>query len=69
MIAANVSDRSVSSDEWLRLLDSYPAARGLSARIRPLLTQAQPTPRGWTDLLSAAGIRYRLRPDQTPELL
>lgn len=69
MIAANVADRSVSSEEWLRLLDSYPAALGLSARIRPLLTQAQPTPHGWTDLLSAAGIRYRLRPDRTPELL
>jgi hypothetical protein len=34
-----------------------------------LLAEAQPTARGWTDLLTAAGIRYRLRPDQTPELL
>jgi hypothetical protein len=69
MIAGNATDRSVSAGEWLALLEGYPAGRGLAARIRPLLAEAQPTARGWTDLLTAAGIRYRLRPDQTPELL
>ncbi len=69
MIADNADDRSVSASEWLALLDTYPAGRGLAARIRPLLAEAQPTPKGWTDLLRAAGIRFRLRPDQTPELM
>lgn len=69
IIAANRADRAVSTEEWLALLESYPAGRNLTAAIRPLLNNAQPTPRGWTDLLTAASIRYRLRPDQTPELL
>jgi hypothetical protein len=69
IIAANAADRAVSTEEWLALLESYPAGRNLTPLVRPLLNQAQPNPRGWTELLSAASIRYRLRPDQTPELL
>jgi hypothetical protein len=69
MIADNAADRSVSTGEWLALVEGYPAGRGLAARIRPLLAEAQPSPRGWTDLLTAAGIRFRLRADQTPEIL
>lgn len=69
LLAANASDRAVSTKEWLALLESYSAGRDLTALIRPLLNQAQPTARGWTDLLTAASIRYRLRADQTPELL
>ena len=69
ILAANSADRVVSTEEWLALLESYPAGRSLTPLVRPLLNQAQPTPRGWTELLTAASIRYRLRPDQTPELL
>ncbi|NJC05154.1 hypothetical protein GGQ97_000947 [Sphingomonas kaistensis] len=69
LIAANAGDGAVSTEEWLALLESHAAGRNLATRIRPLLNQAQPTARGWTELLTAAGIRYRLRPDQTPELL
>lgn len=69
MIAANADDRAISTAEWLALLEAQAAGRGLAARIRPLLADAQPTPRGWADLLTAAGIRFRLRPDQSPELL
>lgn len=69
ILAANAADRAVSAEEWLALLESYPAGRDLPRHVRPLLNAAQPTPRGWTDLLTAAGIRYRLAPDQTPELL
>ncbi len=69
LLAANASDRAVSTEEWLALLESYPAGRNLTAHIRPLLNDTQPTPRGWTELLTAASIRYRLRADQTPELL
>lgn len=69
LLAANAADRTVSTKEWLALLESYPAGWDLTVAIRPLLNEAQPSPRGWTDLLSAASIRYRLRPDQTPELL
>ncbi|WP_338501565.1 hypothetical protein V6R86_01895 [Sphingomonas kaistensis] len=69
LLAANAADRAVSTAEWLALLESYPAGRNLTASIRPLLSGAQPTPRGWTELLTAAKVRYRLRTDQTPELL
>lgn len=69
IIAANAADRAVSTEEWLALLESYRAGRNLAPLIRPLLLRAQPTPRGWTELLAAAGIRYRLRPDLTPELM
>lgn len=69
ILEANAADRTVSTEEWLALLESYSAGRNLTQHIRPLLNEAQPTPSGWTDLLTAASIRYRLRPDQTPELL
>lgn len=69
LLNANAADRTVSTEEWLALLESYPAGRTLTPSIRPLLNNAQPSPLGWTDLLTAASIRYRLRPDQTPELM
>ena len=67
MLAAEFLTRGTA--EWLALLEAQAPGRGLAARIRPLLANAQPTPRGWADLLTTAGIRFRLRPDQTPELL
>ena len=69
ILAANATDRAVSTEEWLALLESYPAGRPLTPLIRLLLNDPQPTPRGWTELLTAASIRYRPRADHTPELL
>ncbi|GAA4034646.1 hypothetical protein GCM10022281_13500 [Sphingomonas rosea] len=69
LIAANAADRSVSTEDWIALLENYPAGRGLGARIRPLLAGAQADGQGWTDLLTAAGVRTRPGSDLAPELL
>ena len=68
MIAAN-PDRKVGAAEWLQLLDRAAPGRDLARLAGPLVDRPQPDPAGWTALLDAAGIRFRLRPDRTPELL
>ena len=68
MIAANPDGR-ISTAEWLGLLDRAAPGRNLARRALPLIEQPQANAVGWTALLGAAGIRFRLRPDRTPELL
>ncbi|MCW3797974.1 hypothetical protein OMW55_09180 [Sphingomonas sp. BN140010] len=68
MIAVN-PDNKISADEWLLLIDRAAPGRGLARLARPLIERPQPDPTGWTALLTAANIRFRLRPDRTPELL
>ncbi|GAA4010089.1 hypothetical protein GCM10022280_04080 [Sphingomonas swuensis] len=69
LIAANRNDRTVSTAEWIALLESYPAGRGLGVRIRPLLAGPQATPAGWTALLASAGVPSAPGPDGRPGLL
>ena len=68
MVAAN-PDGKIGAAEWLQLLDRTAPGRGLARLARALVERPQPDPTGWTALLTGAGIRFRLRPDRTPELL
>ena len=69
LIAANQDDKLVSRREWLSLLDSRTPGLSLGRRIGSLLDQPTASPALWADLLKAGGIKFKLRPDGSPELL
>jgi hypothetical protein len=68
LIAENRNDKTVSRAEWLALLDRK-AGRKLSRHIGFLLDNPTTNAQPWVTLLEAGGIRFRLRPDGSPELI
>lgn len=69
LIGAHREDKTVSRDDWLALLDSKAPGKRLPQHIGILLDNPTTNAQPWVRLLEAGGIRFRLRPDGSPELL